>query len=104
MHAVPLFEKEHNSIYEEWYEKSNHIAVLSVADEDSLKDLIFKARIKDIKCSVFTEPDLDNQITSVAFEPCEETCKLCSSLPLALKEYGEIFKQLTEKKEVANGN
>jgi hypothetical protein len=35
---------------------------------------------------VFTEPDIDNQVTAITIEPSVETQKLCSNLPLALKE------------------
>lgn len=103
VHAVVQFGKEHFEIQNEWFNKSNHIVLLSCENEESLKKLILRANIKDIKSSVFTEPDLNNELTAVAFEPCEDTCKLVSNLPLAFKEYTITFKQFQEK-EVANGN
>lgn len=102
-HAAQQFEKEHADVQNEWYFKSNHLVLLSCENEEFLKQLVLKANIKGIKCSAFTEPDLDNQLTAVAFEPCEETCKLCSSLPLAFKEYTNQFK-ISQEKEVAHGN
>ena len=102
VHSVPLFFMEHPEIFLEWYNVSNYLAVLSVDNEESLKNLINKAHDRGLKYSVFTEPDIDNQITSIAIEPCDETERLVSNLPLALKEYNNHFKQT--KQEVLNGN
>jgi len=99
-HAAIQFQKEHSDIQNEWFFKSNYIALLSTENEESLKQLLLKANIKDIKCSTFYEPDLDNQLTAVAFEPSELTNKLCSSCPLAFKEFNKHF----QEKEVAHGN
>lgn len=102
-HSIPSFAIQHNEIFTEWYHKSNYLIVLSTDNEDSLKKLISKAQDRGLKYSVFTEPDIDNQITSIALEPHEETYKLVSNIPLALKEYNAHFKQIQEK-EVTNGN
>jgi len=48
--------------------------------------LITKAILTGIKHTVFREPDIDNQITAVAFEPSEASKKLTSSCPLLGKE------------------
>lgn len=102
-HAAQQFEKEHFDVQNEWYSKSNHLVLLSCENEESLKKLLLKSNIKGIKCSAFTEPDMDNQLTAIAFEPGENTCKLVSSLPLAFKEYSEAFNKF-QNKEVAHGN
>ena len=102
-HAAQQFDKEHFDVQNEWYFKSNHLVLLTCENEESLKNLLVKAQIKGIKCSAFTEPDFDNQLTAVTFEPCEDTCKLVSNLPLAFKEYTTAFKQL-HGEEVSNGN
>lgn len=99
-HSIPLFSLEHPEIFFEWYHVSNYLVVLSVDNEESLKNLIAKAKERGIKCSVFAEPDIDNQITSIALEPCTETDRLVSNIPLALKEYSKHF----QEKEVVNGN
>jgi hypothetical protein len=58
---------------------------LSVPDQKSLIELSNKASVYDIKHTCFNEPDIGNEITAVAFEPGKKSKKLCSRLPLALK-------------------
>lgn len=87
-HAAIQYCMEHDA--KEWFRVSNHLAVLSAANEDGLKKLILKARTYGIKFSTFQEPDLDDSITAVAFEPGNRGRKLCSGLPLALKEEAKV--------------
>lgn len=103
MHAAILFQKEFPDIQDFWYNISNYVALLSTENEESLKKLLFTANVRGIKSSAFTEPDLNNSHTAIAFEPNDKVCKLCSSLPLAFKEYTETFNKIYEK-EVASGN
>lgn len=70
----------------DWHKNSNYLINLSVEDELSLRSLSTKLRLHGIKVTEFLEPDLDNQMTAVAFLSNETTRKLTSSLPLALKE------------------
>lgn len=99
-HAIPQFAYEHSQVFYEWYKNSNYLVLLSVKDEDSLKRLIHSASQKGIKHSVFTEPDLNNQITSIALEPSSDTYKLVSNIPLALKEYNHLH---IKEKEAEDG-
>lgn len=85
-HAGIQFQHEHPEIAKEWHEKSKYLVHLSARDEQHLEGLIFKSERKGIKISVFREPDIDNEITAIAFEPSKESSKLLSNLPLALKE------------------
>lgn len=103
VHAAYSFQKEYSNIQDVWYNISNYIALLSCENEQSLKDLISKANAKDIKYSAFTEPDLNDSLTSIVLEPCEEASKICSNLPLAFKEYNNHFNVLNGK-EVTHGN
>lgn len=73
---------QHPQEAKSWHTFSNYLIFLTTEDESSLEKLIHKAESKGIKYTVFREPDIDNQITSVAFEPCELTRKLVSNLPL----------------------
>ena len=72
----------------EWNTVSKIITVLSVPDEQGLKDLIKKLRCDDIRYSVFIEPDMGNQVTAVAINPADSeiTKKHIGHLPLALRE------------------
>ena len=78
--------EEHQEISGEWYSKSNYLGLLSVRDEYALKELVNKACQFDIRCSVFREPDIGDQITAICLAPGPKTKKLCSRLQLALGE------------------
>jgi Peptidyl-tRNA hydrolase PTH2 len=85
MHALRQFTAEHPEIDKLWFEQSNYLGLLSVMNEQELHTLIEQATAHDIRCSVFREPDIDNQITAIALAPGQKTKKLCSRLPLALR-------------------
>lgn len=83
-HAAIMFQHEHKELASEWLQQSNYICILEIANEEALSALIIQAEIQAIKFSVFREPDIDNQLTSVAFEPGNKSKKLCNRLKLAL--------------------
>jgi predicted transcriptional regulator len=90
-HAIPQYAIEHPESFKDWYHNSNYLIILSTINEQSLEFLIAKLKSKGLKYSVFREPDINNQITSVAIEPHKSTYKLVSNIPLALKEYNSYF-------------
>lgn len=100
-HAAVQFVFEYPEISKQWY-KDPYLAFLSVQDENSLKNLIKKAKENDIKISVFREPDINNSITAIALEPSDKSRRLTSSLPLALKEF-KLFgiDKNTKRKELS---
>jgi len=65
---------------------SNYICILEISNEKELERLIERARAHEIKFSIFREPDIGDRITAIALEPGAKSRKLCSNLPLALKE------------------
>lgn len=81
-HAAIDFQHEHSNIANYWHKNSNYLIFLSADDENHLEKLISKAEDKGIKYTVFREPDINNEITAVAFEPTDASRKLTSSLPL----------------------
>ena len=85
-HVVFSFSQEHPNETKTWMNNSNYIAVLNSPDEDDLLLLIERAQLKGIKCSIFMEPDIGDQITAVALEPGSKSKKLCSNYKLALRE------------------
>ena len=85
IHAAIQFKFEHPEISLNWFEKSNYLGLLSVANEEELIKLTQQAKELDISYSIFREPDIDNQITAIALAPGPKSKKLCSRLPLALK-------------------
>lgn len=84
VHAFQEFASEHPEVTASWHKNSNYICVLST-HEDGLFDLLDKAQDKEIKHSCFFEPDLDDALTAVAFEPSGASRKLLRKLPLALR-------------------
>lgn len=103
IHAVTVFSNENKEAYQKWYDFSQAITLLAVPNEDHLKFLISKLAQRGIRYSIFNEPDIDNQVTAIAIEPSEAAFKLCSSIPLALRQYNApalINKHTLNKKEV----
>lgn len=84
-HAAIEFQHEYFKIAKQWNSESKYLIFLSVQDEQSLLTLLEKIQKHGLKCSVFREPDINNEITAIAVEPSEKSRKLCSNLPLALK-------------------
>lgn len=91
-HALVQFIFEHPEISLNWF-KDPYLVQLSVENEEQLQQLIYKLQKFNIKYSIFREPDLENQITSIAIEPSDKTRRLISHLPLMLKEY-KNFKEM----------
>jgi peptidyl-tRNA hydrolase len=85
VHASNQFFAAWPSMALRWLRESNFLVIVSVPDEDALAQLAGAAVEEGIVRSIFREPDLDNSITAVAFEPGVVAQRLCAQLPLALK-------------------
>ena len=85
-HACVQFQYEHPELAKNWYNNSNYLVFLSTGTEEDLKGLIEKANSKNIRISIFREPDINNEITAIALEPCEQSRKMTSGLPLMRRE------------------
>lgn len=79
-HALRAFVAAHPDIEQAWFEQSNNLVVLQVPNEAALHELV--RRSEGIPLALNREPDLDDQLTSVALAPSAK--KLLRSLPLAL--------------------
>ncbi len=86
MHALRQFTAEHPEIDRLWFEQSNYLGLLSVANEIELYNLVERAQSQGIQVSIFREPDVGDQITAIALAPGTRSKKLCSNLALALKD------------------
>jgi pyridoxine 5'-phosphate synthase PdxJ len=82
-HSIAQFLLEHPEKSKEW--NNNYLVCLSAENEKSLKKLLEKLESFGIPISMFYEPDLDNQLTSITFQHNSESRKYTTSLPLALK-------------------
>jgi len=85
-HAIRQFVSEHPDRDREWFDASNHLALLSVVSEVELLRLIVAANDAGLRWSAFREPDMGGQVTAIAIEPHPKTTELCKGIPLALKE------------------
>jgi hypothetical protein len=85
-HAAIDFQHQYPTLADKWHCTSNYLIFLSVANEDEFKQLILKAAQRQIKISAFREPDINDELTAIAFEPCEQSRKITSSCPLMGKE------------------
>lgn len=85
MHAMREFGAKFPEIELEWYLNSNYIAFLEAEDKETLEFYIDEANARGIAYADFYEPDLENDLTSVAFAPTLISRELLACLPTALK-------------------
>lgn len=83
-HAAREFAHHHPEMEKSWFERSNHLAVLSVPDEPALLRMIRRAEERGIACTPFRDPDYGDSVTAIALEPGDRGRRLCSGLRLAL--------------------
>ena len=81
-HSSIDFQHEHPEIAKDWQQTSNYLIFLSADSEQHLERLVRKAESKGIVFTKFYEPDLNNELTAVTFEPTEKSRKILSNLPL----------------------
>ena len=99
VHAIAEFSVEHPDEFINWHDISNHVALLSIEDEQSLLALANKLSERGLSVSLFQEPDMDNQYTSFTVEACDRARKLTSSLPKAFKEFDSVWAKMKEGME-----
>jgi hypothetical protein len=84
-HALLNFAALHPEQFINWNKESNYLLQVSCNNESELELYIKKCDKKHIKCVIFREPDLNNEVTAIALEPTLAALKLVSNLPLMLK-------------------
>ncbi len=81
-HSISQFILEHYRLAKQW--NNGYLISLSISSEKKLIELLTKLNDRGIPVSYFTEPDINDELTSICFLETEETKKFTSSLPLSL--------------------
>lgn len=89
IHAKDQFTHTYPDVEADWYETSNTIVVLGVADQDTLRLFADLATDVGIKNTMFFEPDID-EYTALAVEPGPASAELLSTLRPAGRGYKRI--------------
>lgn len=82
-HALTEFSIKYPVDFQAWYEASNTIVVLQVPTLVELAILCDKAEFEGVRKAEFHEPDLNNELTAVAFEPAIPAERMLRNLNLA---------------------
>ena len=85
-HSVAEFAHQFPIEFQEWKTKSNYLVSLSVDNEERLQRLYYKLQDNGANVVAFTEPDIDNHLTSICYYGTPEMRKLTQNLDLALEE------------------
>lgn len=86
VHAAFEFSDQHAEDTAAWLHGSNYLIIVAVPNEYELMGLIETAHAKGIYHTAVREPDVGDELTAVAFQPGDAARRLCSALPLALRE------------------
>lgn len=84
-HSLIDFVIQHPEISKQWNLKSNYLVSLGVEDENHLEQISLKLSKLNIEHQKFYEPDIGNQLTSIAFMSDKKIRRKFSNLPLLLK-------------------
>jgi chaperonin GroEL (HSP60 family) len=84
-HAIIEFSKQFSELYNNWYHNSNYLIILEIDNEEKLKRLFYKLQDNDANVVAFTEPDINDQLTSICYYGTPEMRKITQKLDLALE-------------------
>ncbi|MFA5207322.1 MAG: hypothetical protein WC428_01580 [Candidatus Paceibacterota bacterium] len=85
-HSVAEFAHQYPDQFNDWKQNSNYIISLSVDNEEKLQRLFYKLQDNGADVVAFTEPDINDQLTSICYYGTPEMRKLTDKLDLALEE------------------
>ena len=85
-HAIAEFAYQFPNQFLDWKQNSNYIISLSVDNEEKLQRLFYKLLDNGADVVAFTEPDINDQLTSICYYGTPEMRKLTDKLDLALEE------------------
>ena len=83
-HSLAEFAHRFPNHFKDWKQNSNYIISLSVDNEEKLQRLFYKLQDNGANVVAFTEPDINNQLTSICYYGTPEMRKLTEKLDLAL--------------------
>jgi len=92
VHAATEFFTEHLHTALHWKKNSNTVVCLAAKDESHLRSIVAKLQSKNIHVSLFTEPDIGEQLTAIAVAPSGDARRMLSYLPRAGNHSGQICK------------
>ena len=85
IHAATTFAVKFPDHFLNWFESSNYVISLSADNEEHLKNIYDKLVSNGANVVAFTEPDINDQLTSICFYGTPEMRKLTQHLNLTLK-------------------
>lgn len=94
-HTLRAFIQANPEYDKEWFEKSNNLVVLEVANEAELARIYERAQQAKVPAAEFHEPDFDNALTGVALG--HQGKFLVSSIRLALRDVDGLGHWLMER-------
>lgn len=83
-HAISQFLLDHPDLGKQW--NNNYLISLAVSSEEKLENLLRKLNRIGHRVSYFTEPDINDQLTSICFLETDKTKHLTAHLPLSLSK------------------
>jgi hypothetical protein len=85
-HAIAEFAYTFPNQFLDWKRESNYLISLSVDNEEKLQRLFYKLQDNGADVVAFTEPDIQDQLTSICYYGTPEMRKITQNLDLALDE------------------
>ena len=84
VHSATEFAHKFPNQFNNWMTNSQYVASLSADNEQHLKEVLMKLEWFGANVVTFREPDMDNQLTSIAFYGTPKMMKITAHLKLAL--------------------
>ena len=84
VHSATEFAHKFPNQFQDWMTNSQYVVSLSANDENHLKEIYTKLEWFGANVVKFHEPDMENQLTSIAFYGTPEMMKITNNLKLAL--------------------
>lgn len=81
-HAISQFLLDHPELGKQW--NNNYLISLAVSSEQKLENLLRKLLHIEHRVAYFTEPDINNELTSICFLETDKTKHMTAHLPLSL--------------------